>query len=487
MTHIGTAEDSAASEVEPISTARSPYGWFTTLWPLAVIFHLAGNDFALTSLSRVGITQLPFLISAIVMLVRPSRHIALVLAGSHLLVVAAKMPVVGNHEILLLLIHLTVILAVLTTGKDWVQTAVPPLRWVLLIAYSAIAFSKLNDDFVDRAVSCAVIFGDEFGDWVNVSVSNSAVLSTMVIAITLIVELSIPALLMTPRLRRAGIIVGIVFHTLLALEPSGHVFDFTSVLFVLFLLFLDPRSSSRLDTAILSARDRVGTGRALTIIAVIAVGNLFASRVAFQGNSIPRWLFDYPIWLLYAAFLFKAVWSAQRTTTGSPSTSTSNPARPTLAFRIAPVMAVVVLLTSLNAVAPYFEVRTAGAFNMYSNLAVNDGETNHFLLPGTLPLRDTPNLYSYEPVADDPIGLDPYDEGGFVIPQANLAQWANEFPDLDVQVMLTNNTDGPVVMSLQQVAARSNPADSLVERILYIRAIDIEGPTDCRRYWNAAH
>lgn len=465
------------------ASASSPYGWFTTLWPLAVIFHLAGNDSALTSLSYVGVTQIPFLISAIVMLMRPSRSVALVLAASHLLVVNAKLPVVGNHEILLLMIHLAVILAVLTKGRDWLATIVPPLRWVLLIAYSAMAFSKLNDDFVDRAVSCAVLFGDEFGEWVNVSVSNSAVLSTMVIVITLIAELSIPVLLMVPRLRRVGILVGMAFHTMLALEPSGHVFDFTSVLFVLFLLFLDPAVSARLDAAITRARERVGAGRALAILAAMALGNLLASKLAFQGKAIPRWLFDYPVWLLYAALLFKAVRSAQRVV-GDPSETRG---RNRLAFRIAPIMAVVVLLTSLNAVAPYFEVRTAGAFNMYSNLSVHDGETNHFLLPGTVPLRDAPDLYRYDPVAGQPIRLDAYDDGGFVIPEANLAQWANSFPDLGVEVTLTNSTDAPVVTSLQDLAARSNPADSLVERILYIRAIDVEGPTNCQRYWDAAH
>jgi hypothetical protein len=150
-------------------------------------------------------------------------------------------------------------------------------------------------------------------------------------------------------------------------------------------------------------------------------------------------------------------------------------------------MAVVVLLTSLNAVAPYIEVRTAGAFNMYSNLAVNDGETNHFLLPGTLPLRDAPILYEYEPDADNSTPIDFYDEGGFVIPEANLAQWAQRYPTLDVEVRRTNGSESPTVMSLQDVAAQANPADTLVERILYIRAVDVEGSTDCRRYWGAAH
>jgi len=378
----------------------SPYRWFLTLWPLAVLFHLAGNDWHLLNFTAVGVLQIPFLIAAIAMLFRPTPITAAALAATHILVVSAKLPVVGNHEILLLLIHVAVVIAVFTKDKRWLPAVVPPLRWVLLIAYSAIAFSKLNEDFVDRAVSCAVIFGDEFGDWVNVSVSNSAALSYMVIALTLLFELSIPIMLMTRSLRRFGVAVAMVFHTVLALEPVGHVFDFTSVLFLLFLLFLTPTESSQLDHAVQRMRDRLLPRWGVIVVAAMIVGNVLTHRARQNGSFGPSWLFDYPLWLVYAAFLFS------------------------------PLM---------------------------------------------------------------PIGLDFYtDQGGFIVPEANLVQWARDFPSLDVDVELVQG-DGyadagpPQFFSVQDLAASYRPTDSLVDKVLFIRAVDPTAPTSCRRLWGPAN
>ena len=461
----------------PLETT-SPYAWFATLWPIAVIFHLAGNDANLVRLTTIGWWQLPFLAAAVAMLTRPTPTKALLLAVVHLPVVVIKLPVVGNHEILLLLIDLAVIIGVLTRRKHWIPSVVPPLRWVLLIAYSAIAFSKLNSSFVDPLVSCAVIFGDEFGNWVNVSVSNSAVLSNMAIAITLIAELSIPILLMIRPLRRFGVMLGLGFHTLLALEPSGHVFDFTSVLFVFFLLFLTPPASTALSQAVERARYGGGLPRIATVLAVMAIGNLITHRLLVAGNDVPKWLFDFPFFVAYAVFIFRTVGPATRGDRGSPSR---------LAFRIAPAMGVIVLLTSLNAVSPYLELRSAGAFTMYSNLSAYNGQTNHYLLPGTLPLGDAPRLYNYEPDPDTAIGLDFYDKGGFLVPEANLAQWANTYPHLDVHVELVAGEGSPRIVSVQELATNVDAADSITERVLHIRPIDPDRPTSCARYWGPAN
>jgi len=132
---------------------RSPYAWFLTLWPLAIVFHLAGNDGHLLNLTSVGVLQIPFLIAALVMLFRPTPITAAVVAATHVLVVSAKLPVVGNHEILLLLVHIGVLIAVLTKDKRWLPAIVPALRWVLLIAYSASTTASWTGRSVARSCS----------------------------------------------------------------------------------------------------------------------------------------------------------------------------------------------------------------------------------------------------------------------------------------------------------------------------------------------
>lgn len=455
-----------------------PYRWFLSLWPLAVLFHLAGNDYFLVNLTTVGLAQIPFLAAAVFMLLRPSALAAGALATSHLLVIYLKMPLVGNHEVILLLANIAILLGLITKRDRWLSAAIAPMRWVLLIAYSAIAFSKLNAGFVDRAVSCAAVFGDEFGAWVGVSVSQSAALANLAIVATIVFELSIPVLLMTRRWRRIGVIVGLGFHTVLALEPAGHVFDFTSVLFMLFLLFLTSEESERFSGAVDNLRTNLGTRRMGLMLAVIILGNYFANGIIAFGRVVPNWLFDYPFWLAYAAFVIRHTVAARVEYTVP---------RPALNFRFAPIMLVAIGLTVLNAASPYLEIRTAGAFNMYSNLAVANGETNHFLLPGTLPLRDVPTLYEAQFDEDNPSPLDFYSRDGLLlIPEPNLAQWANESSAGEVPVALAFADPGAPTSALQ-VAALVDPADSFLERVFYLRAIEFSDTPQCKRYWGPAH
>ncbi len=57
-------------------------------------------------------------------------------------------------------------------------------------------------------------------------------------------------------------------------------------------------------------------------------------------------------------------------------------------LRVSGWMWVVPALVVLNGMSPFLELRTAYAFNMYSNLETASGDSNHFLVPRTLPLTD---------------------------------------------------------------------------------------------------
>ena len=464
---------------------RCAYGWFSTLWPLAVIFHLAGNDFFLLTIGTsagfglVGLFQVPMLVAAVAMLLRPTPLSAVALSVSHMAVVAVKLPVVGNHEMLLLLIHVAVLLAVATKGNQWLPGVVAPLRWVLLIAYSAIAFSKLNSSFLDSSVSCAVIFGDEFAEWLHLSVSNSNVLSFLAIYGTVSIELAIPVLLLFSRTRHLGVKVGLVFHTVLALEPAGHVFDFTSVLFALFLLFVAPRQSHWISNAVDDAREKLGSKNMMYIVALIFVGNYAMSIV--RNDPGWNWYFDYPVWLVFAGFVLRTTFQAtsQRTTP-----------IPKLSFAFGPVMTIVVALAALNAVSPYLEIRTSGAFNMYSNLSTLNGETNHLLLPATLPLGDEVVLYDFTSIPGSFNSLDFYSDSdpSLGIPEENLVNYVRKFPgEADSVVEITQGLGAGEQVTLGQLADGYRRTGDVLDRFFYIRAVNPDGPTGCRRYWGPAH
>ena len=61
---------------------------------------------------------------------------------------------------------------------------------------------------------------------------------------------------------------------------------------------------------------------------------------------------------------------------------------PTSTCGVSGWMWVVPVLVVLNGLSPFLELRTAYAFNMYANLETAAGESNHFLVPRTLPLTD---------------------------------------------------------------------------------------------------
>lgn len=75
--------------------------------------------------------------------------------------------------------------------------------------------------------------------------------------------------------------------------------------------------------------------------------------------------------------------------------------------------AIMVFAFSLNALLPFLGVKNGGSLNMYSNLVIEDGRTNHFLLPQAVPGNLSRNLVI---VSTDHIYLKP----GHVVPRKYL-------------------------------------------------------------------
>lgn len=133
--------------------ARRPPGgaWFASLWALAILLHLAANDGHLLAGDRIGLAQLLLTVWAAVTLLWPSARAVGALAVMYLVVFWMKSPVVGNHEVLLALGSTTMAIAVFRRPKSWAAMVAPAGRWVLVVAYGFIAFSKLNWGFFDPA------------------------------------------------------------------------------------------------------------------------------------------------------------------------------------------------------------------------------------------------------------------------------------------------------------------------------------------------
>lgn len=467
--------------------------WFGVLWPLAMLFHLAGNPGHLVPLGGIGVLQLGLTLLAIGAIVTPRSWLMAALAGWYLLVFWLKLPVVGNHEVFLALLALAVVIGVVVArvrGRWWVEVTAPAVRLVLLIGYTCIAVSKLNRGFFDPAVSCAVTFGQEvFGPlWpqfgVDPGVSGGGVLPWAVIGVTAGVELAIPALLVVPATRRLGVAVAVTFHFVLALAPGSHVWDFSATLLPMFCLFASAEFRGDLDRWVDRLRSRPANEVGLAILLGCAIQGL-----AFVAELVPVWLPAYPLWLLYGGAVVVLAWRVLAPLRRmAPAASARGEARSVLAFRPAGPLLVVVGLAALNGFGPYLEYRSAAAFNMYANLEIVDGSSNHLLLGGTTGSGEAPSMLRIVSAVPDS-DLRYYQDNQLLVPQENLARYLRQHEAENPLVAAGGGV--PVLARTLGLAPSVNDdwgigaelGNTLRYKLAFRRAVDGTGAHRCQRAW----
>jgi hypothetical protein len=329
----------------------------------------------------------------------------------------AEAPVLGNHWLIAALASL----AYLASGAR-LPAAEPGLRLVLLAAYAFAAFAKLNEGFLDPVVSCAVVYADQTSrSLLGPGIVPGSAAATAVVAGTVLVEASIPVLLVIRRARPFGVALGMGFHTLISFDLSQHFYDFTAVLIALFLLFLPP--SFALGLATRAGRLRRGDLGAATGVAVALVLVILAGSDPRAVALVP--LVAFPAWAVYSLGLLIPVLAGLR----RPASMTA-----ALSWRPAPLSAVVVALAVVNGVLPYLGVKTAYAYTMYSNLVVSGGATTHLVVPGSVQLRREDVV---EVVRSDDPRLQVYATNGWALPMPNVIAFAVANPDARAQVSIS--------------------------------------------------
>ena len=359
---------------------------------VAALFHLAGNHALLDGTDRPALlvaVQGSVGAAAIAVLVSRRRAAVVLLAALIPASAWAEAPAVGNHWVLAAASSLTYLVAAAAhhlrrpAVPEPDRTAIPALRLVLLAAYSFAAFAKLNSGFFDPTTSCAVLYQDQLvSSWglQALSVQGDDVLSRIVPVAAALTELSVPALLLVRRTRPWGVLLAMTFHWSLALDLEQHFWDFTSVLFVLFLLFLDEARLQDLASRAGHLRHKTpGIVRRFFVL----VGLLLALVAAAAGTrGAPRGLRAAGVLAGHLAW-----WVGGTVTLGLVARSVlASRKQPVAALRARPrllVVLVVPVLVVVNGLTPYLELKTGFGWNMYSNLRTVAGESNHFLVPRT--------------------------------------------------------------------------------------------------------
>ena len=153
-------------------------------------------------------------------------------------------PDTPNHQLLYAIASATVLcafpLAARRIGarpgaREWLESFAPVLRVELFVLYFFGVLHKLNRDYFDPMVSCAVnTFVGVAPGWLDALATSSATSRTALIVGSLIVESSVPILLAFGRTRRVGIGVGALFHGFLGMR----FYAFSTGLLALYALFV---------------------------------------------------------------------------------------------------------------------------------------------------------------------------------------------------------------------------------------------------------
>jgi hypothetical protein len=459
---------------------------FSVLWALAAVWHLLGNTTTAPAWAQALLAG-----GVALVLLRPGAPVPLaVLAVGGIVTMWEEAPLLGNHWLLAALVDVVIRMAVATAAVrhrlndrvDFANRVFPPARLCLLGFYAFAAFAKLNAAFFDRSVSCAVFYFNESSDSVGLSglqLDGAAWLQHAVIIGTALVELSIPLLLLRPATRRAGVVLGLSFHTLLAIDRSHEFFDFSSVLFALFVLFLPSMAGTWVAERVGSVRARLALrdeqlpGRAHlalvavpTIVALLVAIDVFTPAQALQVGWWP--------WQLFAATVLVTTFRFLRQDDRVPST------------RLVPhhaLFALVPLLVLANGLTPYLELKTGYGWNMYANLRTVDGDSNHFLVRRTLPLTDE-QADVVEIIDTSDAVLARYAASDYGLTYRQLRTYLAHHP----AARLTFKR-GPATVALQRADDRPElvePQPAWREKVQLFRAIDLRSPERCVPTFGAA-
>ena len=447
---------------------------FAVLWASSVLFHLAGNTRLAPEWGRALLGA-----AAVAVLVRPRIALLTVpLALAVLTNVWLEAPLLGNHWLLQGFVAVIVLGSVLGArgkGSAAVDRLVGPARLTLLAFYGFAAFAKLNGDFFEPVASCAVFYLRESADsWGALSLVDglSPGAERAVAIVVASVELSVPVLLFFRRTRTVGVLLGSAFHFVLALDRSHQFFDFSSILLVLFVLFLDERT--RVEVVDLAQRARATAAARwesgpeishLLLLASLAGVVVFASGP--DDWSAPRDLRSAGVWawIVFGSAVTIVVIRAVRATVAEADPHLVEADQPRWLLLL-PALAV------LNGLTPYLEVKSGYGWNMYSNLAVVDGESNHLLIRGGPALTGGHDRLVEIIESDDP-GLGFYVRGDWLLPEQQLVDYLADHPGSTASGVVNGEN-----VRYESDAGAARPVWQ--QKFQVFRAVDAEGPVNCQ-------
>jgi hypothetical protein len=407
------------------------------LWCAAILFHqLFQGRFVVLDATA------PLTAAALWAILRPSSPARLLLLlAVHLATVAAELPRVVNHWLLMgftslgLLVALAPRLRARAAGRPARSLAelLPPVQAQILLVYAFATLAKLNAGFFDPAHSCGAEHYRRLAQSLPL-LPQAPWASDAAIGGTLLAEAALPLALLLRRTRLPALAAGWAFH--LALGWNGY-WDFSAVAAAYYAAFAPARlleggrraleRRARLRSAcealLRAARRRLAFPAALLLLlaplGLAALAGAPEHELALAANRAGRLL-----WLGAWAALGLALLLSWR---AAPARGEPAPAPRVRSAWRQPVLWLGPALAFANGLCPYLGLKTEHSYTMFSNLRTEGEEWNHYLVPRSL------RVFGFQ---DEPVRilrssqprLERLARGGFRLVPFELRRAAREYP-----------------------------------------------------------
>ncbi len=339
-------------------------------------------------------------IAAVLLIAKPaSVNRLIVLVVLQVSQVFINMPAVSNHWLFTAFVNLTILQSFIYLafrGKTFVinkeallKTFAPVVRIELLILYFYVVFHKLNADFFTPQISCATDFLLS-QDSTGLLVQNKT-LVVMNAYVTIGIEALIPILLCIRRTRNAGVLIGLVFHCVLAFNPRNGFYDFSSMIFGTYVLFMSENFTGRvyrIHQAMVEWKNRrkkylgdltLQRLAAIFVVGIMLLGVFIAMLLLLNKKDFFRDVFWSAFSFSFIGIFLLSLFKARKQTVPFSKHPFKLPA---WSFAIIP------LAVFLNGLSPYLGLKTENSFAMFSNLRTEGMKTNHLIVPVTSQLFD---------------------------------------------------------------------------------------------------
>jgi len=456
---------------------------FAPCWGMAALFSIAGDPRGLAGSEGLVYLLLAWgvVVASTCALLFPRKTWTLIaIATVTVMLYYVRLPVASNNKTITVVFDLSLLTAAAVLYSQnrldrvsLYETLRMPARLLLAIMYFYGIFHKINTDFLDPDVSCAVglykPLAAPFGLQDNLAGRYLAIGSTFVAEGIAIVSL------FWRKWFAVGLIVALVFHYVIPISAFSWYMDFSSLVFALYMLSMPREVSAQIYAIaykglVAPLRDhfgRMGIFAPLALLLGMATVVILLLSLSYPGRPA--------LMLLHSIFIL--LWSVVG---GIAMTVMIYAALHHLPFKgAAPVRSerwtwIIPGLFFLSCLSPYVGLKTESSISMFSNLHTEGGTTNHLLF------AKPPYLFHYQDevvkvVASSSPALQATGEAG----RMNVLYTVEQFLRRNPNQWVSYIQDGKLVDHATAAGLPAQQTPALAQRFLIFKEVDPSRPKVC--------